>query len=78
MNYEILSIETLEEIETLKRKYKKALELLVEFNLPCENDDFNTTEGIDYCSKYCSVDEDQYKYCWDKYIEWKIKKIRKL
>ncbi len=61
-----------EEIERLKKKYNKALELLVDYNLPCEYDEFNI-ENSDYCEINCSVDDEVYKKCWDKYIELELK-----
>lgn len=60
-------------ITTLQKKYNKALELLVDFDLPCEYDEFNIIGGIDYCEKYCCVDDEQFKECWNKFIEWKSK-----
>lgn len=63
----------LDYITNLQQKYDKVLELLVDFDLPCENDDFNTTAGLDYCSKNCSNDDEQYKKCWNKFIEWRLK-----
>lgn len=62
-----------DERDYLKIKYNKALELLVDFNLPCEKDDFNLLYS-DYCEKHCGVDEEQFKKCWDKFIEWKLNK----
>lgn len=61
-----------QENNQLKEKYNKALELLVEFGMACEKDDFMLKHS-DYCEIHCGVDEEQYKKCWDKYIEWKIK-----
>lgn len=60
-----------EEIERLNNKYSKALELLIDYNLPCEVDDFMNVHS-DYCETHCGVDEEQYKRCWNKYIEWKL------
>ena len=67
-----------EEIERLNNKYNKALELLLEllidYNLPlpCEVDDFMNVHS-DYCKTHCGVvDEEQYKRCWKKFIEWKL------
>lgn len=59
------------EIERLNNKYNKALELLIDYNLPCEVDDFMNVHS-DYCETHCGVDKEQYKRCWNKYIEWKI------
>lgn len=58
------------EIERLNNKYNKALELLIDYNLPCEVDDFMNVHS-DYCETHCEVDEEQYKRCWNKFIEWK-------
>jgi len=55
----------------MKKKYIKALELLQEYNMPCEKDDFMDSH-TDYCMDNCSVDEEVYKKCWDKFIEWKL------
>ena len=52
------------EIERLNKKYNKALELLADFNLPCEYDEDIIPD--DYCEENC---DDDYKKCWDKYIE---------
>ena len=39
-----------EETQNLAKKYNKALQLLTDYNLPCEIDEFNTKEeNIDYC-----------------------------
>lgn len=59
-------------ITNLQNKYDKTLQLLADFNTPCETDcfmDMNT----DYCEINCSNDEEQFKKCWDKFIEWKLK-----
>ena len=57
----------------LEEKYNKALELLSEYNLPCEIDEFNI-KNADYCSMNCSVDEEVYKKCWNLYIEQELEK----
>lgn len=59
------------EIKRLNNKYNKALELLIDYNLPCEVDDFMNVHS-DYCETHCGVDEEQYKRCWNKFIEWKL------
>lgn len=65
--------DVMKENQQLKEKYKKALELLTEYNLPCEIDDFNTKkENLDYCSKNCSVDEEIFTKCWDRFIEQEL------
>lgn len=58
--------------QSLKEKYNKALEILVEHNLPCELDEFNIVNA-EYCMVNCSVDNEIFKKCWDEYIEWKCK-----
>lgn len=60
-----------DERDFLKEKYDKALEMLAEFDLPCERDNFNIVNA-DYCMRNCSNDEEQLKRCCDKYIEWKL------
>lgn len=60
-----------DERDFLKEKYDKALEILTEFDLPCERDNFNIVNA-DYCMRNCSNDEEQLKRCCDKYIEWKL------
>ena len=80
MNYEILSVSTLEEIEKLRKKYDKALELLSNYDLPCKSYNF-VNSNIRFCHGIhgnCGTDSEIHKYCWDKYIESKIKEIRKL
>ena len=62
-----------QENQQLKEKYNKALEILTEYNLPYEIDKFNTKEeNLDYCSKNCSVDEEIFIKCWDRFIEQEI------
>lgn len=64
-----------EEIQELKKKYEKSLELLIEYNLPCEIDNFNTKEeNLEYCFKNCSVDERIYIKCWNRFIEQELEK----
>ncbi len=64
-----------EENQILIKKYNKALQLLIDYNLPCEIDDFNTKEeNIDYCFQNCSVDESIFIKCWDRFIEQEIEK----
>ena len=61
----------------LTRKYNKALQLLNDYNLPCEIDDFNTKEeNIDYCSQNCGVDERIFVKCWDRFIEQELKEVK--
>ena len=63
-------------ITNLQEKYDKALELLVDFNMPCEIDNFNLLD-TDYCELNCSVDDEQYKKCWNKFIEWRLQGVDK-
>lgn len=65
------------DIEELNAKYTKALELLIDWNLPCE---FEFEDGSsfmdvdsDYCETHCGIDDEQFKKCWDRYIEWLLK-----
>lgn len=73
MKYEILSIATIEEIKNLRKKYDKALEILLSYSVPCEKFYF-VNKDIRFCHglKKCETDDVTYKYCWDKYIEWSI------
>jgi len=61
----------LDYITNLQQKYDKALEYLSSFNFACENDEF-FDEHCEWCDENCSVDEEQYKKCWNKFIEWKL------
>lgn len=66
------------ENQQLKEKYNKALELLASCKLPCDIDNFNTIEDhIEYCIKNCSVDEEIFIKCWDRFITQKIEKSDK-
>ena len=60
-------------IDELVNAYDMALDLLsnFEFEIPCENDKF-FDEHCEWCDENCSVDEEQYKKCWNKFIEWKL------
>lgn len=60
-----------EENELLKKKLDKAIELLIEYNTPCEMNDF-MNKNVDYCSSNCGVDEEVYKKCWLRYIEQEL------
>ena len=57
----------------LETKYDKALELLSEYQMPCDIDEFNI-KNADYCSMNCGVDEEIYKKCWKLYIEQELEK----
>jgi hypothetical protein len=58
-------------ISNIQKKYDKALELLSIYDLPCEIDNF-MYENDGYCSLECCNDKEQFKKCWNKYIEWKL------
>ena len=75
--YELPSYEELSaENKNLQKKYNEALKILSEYQLPCEIDDFNMRdENIDYCSDNCSVDDELYPKCWDRYIQQKLKDV---
>lgn len=62
-----------EENELLKKKLNKAIELLIEYNIPCEKNDF-MNKNVDYCSRNCGVDEEVFKKCWLRYIEQELEK----
>ena len=59
------------EYSQLKKKLDKVIELLIEYNMPCEMNDF-MNKNVDYCSSNCSVDEEVYKKCWLRYIEQEL------
>ena len=63
----------LEENEQLKKKLNKAIEILIEYHMPCDIDEF-WNKNIDYCMDNCSVDEEVYKKCWLRYIEQELEK----
>ena len=62
-----------QEIKQLNKKYNKALEILNEYGMPCERDNFNLLD-TDYCEINCSNDEEQFKKCWDEFIKWRLDK----
>ena len=62
-----------QENKLLKKKLDKAIEMLIDYNLPCDIDNFNI-KNSDYCSSNCSVDEEVFKKCWLKYIEQELEK----
>lgn len=69
MNYQInLKTKNANEINRLNKKYNKALELLADYNMPCEYDEGKIPD--DYCEENC---DDDYKKCWAKYIELELK-----
>lgn len=59
-----------------ENKYNKALELLVENDLPCNKDNF-MDKNIHYCSMNCSLDEEIFKNCWNRYIEQELENEKK-
>ena len=65
----------LDYITNLQQKYDKSLELLCDYNMPCEIDEFMNVHS-DWCEINCSYDGEVFKKCWDKFIEWKIKDER--
>ena len=60
-------------IEDLEKKLDKAIEMLLEYHMPCEMNDF-MNKNIDYFSSNCSVDEEVFKKCWLRYIEQELDK----
>ena len=62
----------LDYITNLQQKYDKALEILEEYGTPCERDNFNLLD-TDYCELNCSNDDEQFKKCWNKFIEWRLR-----
>lgn len=70
--YKIKRVLDYEKKEDLKKLYEKAIEILIElYGVPCELNGFMDKE-IDYCSRYCSEDNEIFKKCWKKYIERRI------
>jgi len=68
-------LDTLYELDILNKKYEKALELLSDYNMPCDIDNFNMKdENIDYCSMNCGNDKEIFKKCWDRYITQNLSK----
>lgn len=65
--------DALDVFKKLHQKYNKALELLCEYNMPCEIDDF-MDKNTDYCSINCSVNDEVFKECWNRFIEEKLEK----
>lgn len=64
-----------EKLNRLENKYSKALELLVDFNLPCEQRMFMDRYS-EWCELNCSVSDECYKKCWNKYIESELEKSK--
>lgn len=60
----------------LTKKYNLSLSLLIEYDMPCEKDNF-MNKNSDYCEKICGCDNEIYKKCWDKFIEDKLSKGEK-
>ena len=59
----------IDERDALREKWNKALDILTEIDMPCEKDNFNTTD-----IEWCSNDKEAFKKCWNRYIEWKCTK----
>ena len=57
----------------LKKKLDKAIEMLIEYQMPCDIDEF-WNKNINYCMDNCSVDEEVFKKCWLRYIEQELEK----
>lgn len=72
--YKDLSEQLQQENQQLKKEYDKALELLYEYNMPCEIDGF-MDKNIEYCSINCSVDEEVFKNCWRRYIKQTLRGV---
>lgn len=64
-----------QKVNQLESKYNKALELLVDFNLPCERKMFMDRYS-EWCELNCSVSDECYKKCWNKYIEAELEKSK--
>lgn len=55
----------------LKNKYNKALEILSDYNMPCEY--AKPIIPDEYCEENCEVSDEIYKKCWNKHIELTLK-----
>lgn len=58
-------------IEQLENKYNKALEILSDYNMPCEY--VKPIIPDEYCEENCEVSDEVYKKCWNKHIELTLK-----
>lgn len=58
-------------IEQLENRYNKALEILSDYNMPCEYK--KPIIPDEYCEENCEVSDEVYKKCWNKYIELTLK-----
>lgn len=58
-------------IEQLENKYNKALEILSDYNMPCEY--VKPIIPDEYCEENCKVSDEVYKKCWNKHIELTLK-----
>lgn len=58
-------------IEQLENKYNKALEILSDYNMPCEY--VKPIIPDEYCEENCEVSDEVYKKCWNKHIELILK-----
>ena len=74
-DYCVQYYQLLDYINQLENKYNKALELLVYFNLPCERQMFMDRYS-EWCELNCSVSDECYKKCWNKYIEAELEKSK--
>lgn len=61
-----------DKINELKAKYNKVLTMLANYEPPCELNNF-MDRNTDYCFTNCSVDEEVFKECWDRYIDQGLK-----
>lgn len=57
--------------EQLENKYDKALEILSDYNMPCEY--VKPIIPDEYCEENCEVSDEVYKNCWNKHIELTLK-----
>lgn len=70
LNYEEIKL-LLSYIEQLENKYNKALEILSDYNMPCEY--VKPIIPDEYCEENCEVSDEVYKKCWNKHIELTLK-----
>lgn len=62
-----------QENRQMSLKYNQALSILSDFNLPCELEGF-MDKNTDYCSLNCSMNDDVFNKCWNRYIEQELEK----
>lgn len=70
LNWKDLQI-VLSYIEQLENRYNKALEILSDYNMPCEYE--KPIIPDEYCEENCEASDEVYKKCWNKYIELILK-----